>query len=192
MFMFEYAVTLTPDPDGGFVVTAPDFPEVVSQGETVEECLEQAADAIEEAVAHRILKGLELPEPGAVHGEHVVAVPASTALKAALYKSIRGLNMSKVQVAALLGVDEKEVRRLLDPRHPSKLVRIEELMKRMDRRIVIGLDVPPSEAGSVTIPSPEGLVWETRRKPQRNLYEMPARQYPRTAIKSAAPDEIAS
>lgn len=38
-----YPVTLAPDPeDGGFVVTFPDLPEAVTQGETVAEALEEA------------------------------------------------------------------------------------------------------------------------------------------------------
>ena len=44
---FVYPVTLTPDPDGGFVVTFPDWPEAITQGETRDQALEEAADCLE-------------------------------------------------------------------------------------------------------------------------------------------------
>ena len=44
---WQYEVVLVPQPDGGFVVSVPDLPDVVSEGETREEALEMAKDAIE-------------------------------------------------------------------------------------------------------------------------------------------------
>lgn len=84
---------------------------------------------------------MNLPLPKAsprAAGQALVSVPAPTAVKAAFYSAIRQLSVSKVQLAAMLGVDEKEVRRLLDPHHPSKLNRIDELLRRLGKRLVIG------------------------------------------------------
>jgi len=47
--------------------------------------------------------------------------------------------ISKVQLAKRLGVDEKEVRRLLDPHYGSKLPRIAQAVAVLNRRLVIGL-----------------------------------------------------
>jgi antitoxin HicB len=55
LYETAYPVTLTPDEtDGGFVVTFVDFPEAITQGETVEEALVEAADALDEAIAGRL------------------------------------------------------------------------------------------------------------------------------------------
>ena len=43
----QYEVVLVPQPEGGFVVSVPDLPDVVTEGETREEALEMARDAIE-------------------------------------------------------------------------------------------------------------------------------------------------
>ena len=43
----QYEVVLIPQPEGGFVVTVPDLPDVVSEGETREEALLMIRDAIE-------------------------------------------------------------------------------------------------------------------------------------------------
>lgn len=41
-----YGVVLEPDEDGGFVVTCPALPGVVTHGDTVEEAREHAAEAV--------------------------------------------------------------------------------------------------------------------------------------------------
>ena len=43
----EYEVVLTPQAEGGFTVSVPDLPDVVTEGETREEALAMAKDAIE-------------------------------------------------------------------------------------------------------------------------------------------------
>jgi antitoxin HicB len=85
MRQFAYAVKLTPDKqDGGFVVTSRDFPEVITQGDTVSEALAEAADALDEAIAARIDDEGEIPTPSAAkRGERVVSVAPSMASKAA-------------------------------------------------------------------------------------------------------------
>lgn len=61
---FAYPVSLTPDEtDGGFVVTFPDVPEAITQGNDITDALAQAADALEEAIAGRIRRGDLIPEP---------------------------------------------------------------------------------------------------------------------------------
>jgi predicted RNase H-like HicB family nuclease len=42
----QFAVVLEPDVDGGYTVLVPSLPGVITQGETVEEALENARDAI--------------------------------------------------------------------------------------------------------------------------------------------------
>ena len=60
--------------------------------------------------------------------------------KAALYVAMREAGINKVQLAKQLGVDEKEVRRLLDPHYGSKLPRIAEAIQLLGKRLVIGLE----------------------------------------------------
>jgi len=71
-----YPVTLTPDEtDGGFVVTFVDFPEAITQGETVEVALVEAADALDEAIAGRLRRGDPIPNPSPVAALTVVPAP---------------------------------------------------------------------------------------------------------------------
>ena len=127
MRQFAYAVKLTPEKkDGGYVVTCRDLPEAITQGETAEEALAEAADCLEEAVAARIDDCRDIPEPTAARrGERAVSVPTSMALKAAVYLAVREAGISNSEFARRLRLDEKEVRRILDAHHPTKLPRIE-------------------------------------------------------------------
>jgi predicted RNase H-like HicB family nuclease len=76
MLTLGYPLILTVDKeDGGFVVTLPDFPEVVTQGEGVTEALAQGEDLLDEAVANRIAIQLDLPVASPTPaGGYVVAV----------------------------------------------------------------------------------------------------------------------
>jgi len=138
---FVYPATLTPDEaDGGFVVTCRDWPEAITQGDTREAALAEAADCLEEAVAARIADGREIPLPSsALAGEYGISVPIQTALKAALYLAMREAAVSQSELARRLGIPEKEARRLLDPRHPSKAEALERALSAIGRRLTVEL-----------------------------------------------------
>lgn len=140
MYSFIYPAILTPEEEGGFTVGFIDLSEAVTQGEDVEDALKEAADCLEEAIANRIVMGLEIPKPTRIKkGCYPVLLPAQMAAKAALYIALREANISKMELARRLHCDEKEVRRLLDPRHPSKLPRIEAALAAVGQKLVIGL-----------------------------------------------------
>jgi predicted RNase H-like HicB family nuclease len=57
----EYEVVLIPQDEGGYVVSVPDLPSVNTQGETVEEALAMAKDAIEGYLATMQDEGWSVP-----------------------------------------------------------------------------------------------------------------------------------
>ena len=141
MNRFEFPVLLTSASEGGFVVTCRDLPQLVTQGEDEADALLQAADAMDEVFAAYMIEGIEFPQPSkSRRREQLVAPPAETMAKAALYVAMREAGISKTQLAKRLGVDEKEVRRLLDPHYGSKLPRIAQAISVLGRRLVVGLD----------------------------------------------------
>ena len=71
-----YAIVLEPQAEGGFVVSVPALPEIVTEGDTETEAVEMAREAIELAIAHRLSKGIEIP-PGP--GPHVLEVTVEAA-----------------------------------------------------------------------------------------------------------------
>ena len=57
-----YSVILEPAEEGGFIVHVPALPEVVTEGDTVEEALAMAKDAIELVLESRSERGEQIPE----------------------------------------------------------------------------------------------------------------------------------
>ena len=141
MERFDYPVLLKAAEEGGFIVTCRDLPSLITQGEDKADALVQAADAMDEVFATYMLEGLAFPTPSKPRRyEYSIAPPAETMAKAALYIAMSEAGITKVQLARQLGVDEKEVRRLLDPHYGSKLPRIAQAIQLLGRRLVIGLE----------------------------------------------------
>jgi len=139
---FAYPVSLGKDREsGGYVARFRDLPEAVTQGESIEDALANASDCAEEAIAGRIRRGDLIPKASrARRGERLVAVPAAIAAKAALWLAVREAGVTNAELARRLRCDEKEVRRMLDPRHPTKLPRIQAALAALGRRLVLSLE----------------------------------------------------
>jgi antitoxin HicB len=142
MRSLAYPATLTPDREaGGFTVTFPDLPEAITQGEDRLDTLTQAADCLEEAIAGRIRRGDEIPVASKTKASQtVVSVPPLMAAKAALYLAMREAKMSNVRLAKQLGCDEKDVRRMLDPRHSSRINALQAALAALGKRIVVAVE----------------------------------------------------
>jgi antitoxin HicB len=136
---FSFPAALTPDlDDSGYVVTFRDLPEAITQGDSVEFALQEALDCIEEAIAARIDDRLNIPKPSELlENEYLVTVPMQTALKAALIMAMSESKMNQVQLAHALSVDEKEVRRILNPRHATKLATMERTLNVLGKKAVL-------------------------------------------------------
>jgi antitoxin HicB len=122
-------------------VTCRDLPALVTQGEDRRDALAQAADAMDEVFATLTKLDKPFPPPSkARRGEPLISPPVETVAKAALYSTLREAKITEVQLAKWLGIDEKEVRRLLDPHYHSKLPRIAEAISLLGKRLVISLE----------------------------------------------------
>jgi len=64
---------------------------------------------------------------------------ARMSAKAALYIAVRETGISKSELARRLGVDEKEIRRMLSPRHQTKLLRIEQALSALGYQLSVSL-----------------------------------------------------
>ena len=71
MKTYTFTVLLTPDETGGYVVTCPALPGLVTQGDTLEEAQAMAVDAIQCHIESMIEDGLPIPE------DHVTVQPVS-------------------------------------------------------------------------------------------------------------------
>jgi len=62
--IYKLPLVLEPQPEGGYVVTCPLLPELITEGETVQDALQNANDAL--AAIVEALKELKRPLPSAL------------------------------------------------------------------------------------------------------------------------------
>jgi antitoxin HicB len=133
--MYRYAVKLKRAGRDGFVVTFPQFPEAVTQGETRAEALLEAVDCLDEAIAARIGSREAIPV-GKAEGDLAVEPSPAIAAKAALYDALRAAQLTTISAAARhLQVAETEMRRLLDPHHQTRLSRLDAVLRQLGKRL---------------------------------------------------------
>jgi antitoxin HicB len=137
----KFPVKFTRAEEGGWVITCRDLPEAISQAEDTEDREEVAAGCLQAAIEGRIAHDAGLiPAASATRrGEVMVSIPLETAAKAALYQAMKEAHVSKSELARRLNVDEKEVRRMLDTRHGTKIPRLEQAIRALGRRLEIAL-----------------------------------------------------
>lgn len=141
MRQFVYPAVLEPDTEvGGFVVTFPDVPEAITQGNDLTDALRQAVDCLDEAIVGRLRRNQSIPEASPVRSaQRAIALPAQTAAKAALHLAIRQANLTPTEVAERLGCDEERTRRLLDPRRTSRLDQLESALAALGQQLVVSV-----------------------------------------------------
>ncbi len=137
---FRYSVWLRAMPDGRLLVNFPEFPEARTDGADEAEALAEAADCLETVLAHRLRAGEKIPEPSPTRGHPMVAPRAILAAKAGLHLAMHDAGLSRVALTKRLECDEREVWRLLDPRYPSKITRLERALALLGRRLVIDVE----------------------------------------------------
>ncbi len=60
--IYKVPLILAPQPEGGFTVTSPLLPELVTEGDTIEEALENVRDALEATIEAYQDLGRPLPQ----------------------------------------------------------------------------------------------------------------------------------
>jgi antitoxin HicB len=127
--MLTYRLNLEPDDNGTLLVTCPAFPEVTTFGENEADAIAHAVNAVEEAIAARISEREPLPRPE--RGK--LRLPLQTALKAALYETLRQSNITRAELGRRLGWKREQVDRLFRLDHASRLDQLEAAFRALHR-----------------------------------------------------------
>lgn len=121
---------------GGFVVTFRDIPEAITQGETEQEALAMAADALLTAMDFYFEDKRPVPLPSAPkRGERLVSLPASVSSKVLLLNEMLDQKVAPSELARRLDTTRQEVNRLIDLGHATKIDRIEEALAALGKRL---------------------------------------------------------
>lgn len=135
--MLAYPVHLEPAEEGGFVVTFPDIPEAITQGEDESDALVWALDALETILEVYMDQKLRIPLPSAPEGRPVAILPVIVAGKVILHNTMLESGKKKADLARMLNLAPTLVDRLLSLRHKSRIEQIETALAAFGKRLVV-------------------------------------------------------
>lgn len=133
-----YPVTLKRYASGQIGVRFVDVPEAITAAASKQEALAQAEDALLVALSGYVDAGRPLPRASkAARAQPVIALPARVAFKFAIHQAMQQMGMSQAKLATRLGVDGRQVRRILDIDHESTLDQLETALAALGRRATV-------------------------------------------------------
>ena len=83
-----WPVGLEPQPDGTVLLSFPDIPEALTEGDTEEEALAEARDCLAAALEGYVERRRPLPQPSPASGRPLIAPPVPLGLGMALYGAL--------------------------------------------------------------------------------------------------------
>ena len=92
-------------------------------------------EALAEAIAGYLVSRERVPESTYTNGNAFISLDPLLSTKAALSNAMLEAGISRTELATRLGVDEKIVRRLLDPKHQSHIRAV------LHAAVLLGLEV---------------------------------------------------
>jgi antitoxin HicB len=138
--MRAYSAVLTPDPDGGFTVTFRNVPEAITEGDTRDEALLRAEDALESALAMYVAAKEPLPTSSDAPADEVmVPLSALGMAKTALYEAMREQGVDRAELARRLRWHLPQVNRVLDLRHASRMERVVAALAALGLRLIVNV-----------------------------------------------------
>ncbi|MCS5711469.1 hypothetical protein [Candidatus Berkiella aquae] len=176
---FAYPMKISSE-NNNFILSFEHFPEITTWAESEEEILEVARDALEAALAGRIIRKENIPLPGnsiLSSQTKLVPVPILIATKAWLFHLMKSKNISNSELARILKIkSEKTIRRLLDPKENSKILSIEEAILKLGGFPYLSFELKEKEGSrksftpsytnkNDSIKEKDVLVQETSKKP---------------------------
>lgn len=136
----RYPVNLVPAPEGGYVVSFPDIPEALTQGDSREEALDAALGALITAFEFYFEDNEAIPLPSVVAtGDDYVEVPLSVASKMLLLNAFLESKLSQLELAKRIGKPKQEITRLFDLNHATKIDAVQAAAKALGKELAISM-----------------------------------------------------
>jgi antitoxin HicB len=141
MRTYTYGALFERGSKSGIVVSFPDIPEAITQGRDEADARSMAAEALGMVLLTYLEQGKPLPKTSKRRKDLVaIAVEPEIAAKLAVIEAFKAARITQGQLASRLGKDAREVRRILDPNHATKLPALSQALEAMGRRLVVGVE----------------------------------------------------
>jgi antitoxin HicB len=135
--MLSYPVRLRKD-GKFFLVTFPDIPEAITQGDDEPHALEMATDALETALEFYFEDQRPVPLPSKLkRGQRTVELPLSISAKVLLLNEMIRQKVRPAELARRLKTTPQAVNRMTNIRHATKIDSIAVAMKALGKQLDI-------------------------------------------------------
>lgn len=134
--MYNYPVELAPDDNGTILVTFADLPGATF-GDDEKDALLRAAEALETILIGLISGRQDIPKPSAAKGRPTVTPTLLGSLKLAVYEAMRACEWRKADLARAMGLNPRQIDRLLDLRHASTVAQLEQALAVCGKRVEV-------------------------------------------------------
>jgi antitoxin HicB len=132
----NYPVELQED-DGAVLVSFPDMPGARTFGDDRSEALARAVDALESMISARITDREDIPLPSPADGRPTVSLTLLGSLKLEVYRAMRARGWRKADLARAMGLNPRQIDRLLDLRHASTVAQLEQALTVCGRAVEV-------------------------------------------------------
>lgn len=136
----HYPVTITRD-GNTYKVNFPDIPEALTGGDTYEEALSEAHDALVTAFEFYFEAERIIPAPSPAKGnQELVSVPASVWAKVLVLNEMVSQQLTKSALARRMGTRKQEVQRIVNLGHSTKIDTLSLALEAMGKRLIISAE----------------------------------------------------
>ena len=120
--------------DGGYTVTFRDIPEAITQGDSFEEAVAMAQDALATAMEFYFEDNRPVPLPSqALDGEVIVELPLSIWSKVLLLNEMLAQHVSQAELAKRMAIKPQQVTRIVNLEHTTKIDTLVQAFKALGR-----------------------------------------------------------
>ena len=140
MFSRDYPATLTPNGEGGYIVTFRDVPEARTEIWDKNELKETATDCLVTAVDFYIEDHRLFPAPSKTKKDDVIIqLPISISAKILLLNTMVSGNIRPVDLAKKMGIKPQEVNRIIDTGHTTKIDTIAKALSVLGKNLQLSI-----------------------------------------------------
>ena len=136
----SYPVILTSDENDTIIAEFSDVPEAMTVCSDETNAISWAQDALIVALTVYIEDRRDIPLPSETKKDQkAIHLPPQIAMKLAIYKSMRDQKMTQAALGDCLGVDGRQVRRILDLDHNTTLAQLTSALSCLGKEVVIDI-----------------------------------------------------
>lgn len=140
MFSRDYPATLTPNGEGGYIVTFRDVPEAITEIWDKNELKETATDCLVTAVDFYIEDHRLFPAPSKTKkNDVIIQLPISISAKILLLNTMVSGNIRPVDLAKKMGIKPQEVNRIIDTGHTTKIDTIAKALSVLGKNLQLSI-----------------------------------------------------